>query len=109
MANLAGPPDPHGLTKNQHFVSQVEQRLNAQNPRARPENQRIYAFEIVNRDRHEIRLSSRNGRLIANSLSMFDLFSLDVAEDGTRANFERIFSDYETQVGQLTIRLLQAH
>jgi hypothetical protein len=31
-------------TKNQHFVSQVEQRLNATNSAAEPANQRILVF-----------------------------------------------------------------
>lgn len=109
MKNIASSRDQNVFTKNQHFVSQVEQRLNAVNPAARRENQRIYTFEIVDRDRREIRLSNGMGRLIANSLSMFDLFSLDVDGDGTRANFERIFSEYEARLGQLTNRLLKAH
>jgi hypothetical protein len=49
MATSASRTDPHGLTKNHHVVSQVEQRLNALNSGARPENQRIYEFEIVDR------------------------------------------------------------
>ena len=37
-------------TRNQHFVTQGEQRLNALNPRADPKNQRIYSFQVVDRE-----------------------------------------------------------
>jgi len=109
MATRALQADPHGLTKNQHFVSQVEQRLNAHNPGARPENQRIYEFEIVDRDRHQVRLVNPKGRTISSSLSMLDLFSFDVADNGVRANLERVFSTYEDRIGDLTKKLLHAH
>ena len=97
MTTNAPPTDPHGLTKNQHFVSQVEQRFNALNPAALPENQRIYEFEIVDRDEHQVRLVTLKGRRISNSLSMFDLFSFDVADSGVRANLERVFGNYEAR------------
>ena len=109
MATSTSQTDPHGLTKNQHFVSQVEQRLNALNPGVRPENQRIYEFEVVDRDQHQVRLVTPNGRLISNSLSMFDLFSFDVADSGVRANLERAFGTYEAKIGKLTAKLLRAH
>ncbi len=93
MASSASPTNPHGQTKNQHFVSQVEQRLNALNPCARRMSQRIYGFEIVNREQHQVRLISPKGRLISNALSMFDLFSLDVFHRRIiEQSFERIFS-----------------
>ena len=101
--------DPHGQSKNQHFVSQVEQRLNAINPDARPENQRIYEFDIVDREQHQLRLLKPKGRLISGSLSMFDLFSFDVADGGLRANLEQAFGVYEDRIRDLTAKLLQAH
>jgi len=109
MAIRAAANDPHGQTKNQHFVSQVEQRLNAFNPGARLANQRIYEFEIVDPEQHLVRLVSPKGRLISNTLSMFDLFSFDVAGDGVRANLEQVFGTYEGRVSDLTAKLLQAH
>ncbi len=104
-----GRGEPHEQTKNEHFVSQAEQRLNALNSGARAENQRIYEFEIVDRDRREVRLTRKNGRPIVDTLSMFDLFSFDVDDGGLRANFERAFSAYEARIGDLAARLLQAH
>jgi hypothetical protein len=96
-------------TRRQHFVSQAEQRLNAINPDARPSNQRIHALKIGDRDRHQLILDGQNGKLIANTLSMFDLFSFDVANDGTRQNFETAFGVYEGRIRPLTERLRQAH
>lgn len=109
MATSALQADPHRLTKNQHFVSQVEQRLNSLNPGARMGNQRIYEFKIVDRDKHQVRLVAPNGRLISKSLSMFDLFSFDVANNGVRANLERVFGTYENRISDLTAKLLHAH
>lgn len=55
-------------TKVQHFISQVEQRLNAINPNALAKNQRIYEFDIIDREKFEISLSNQNGRSISSSL-----------------------------------------
>jgi hypothetical protein len=97
-------------TKRQHYISQVEQRLNAINPDAKPRNQRIYEFEIVARDEHIARLTGVKGRAISGTLSMFDVFSFDVGTDGaTRANFEDAFARYETQLMTMTAALLRAH
>jgi hypothetical protein len=109
MITTSPQTDPHGLTKNQHFVSQAEQRLNALNPSARPENQRIYEFKIVDRDKHKVQLVKPNGRLISNSLSMFDLFSSDIGDNGARANLERVFGTYEAKIRELTAQVLRAH
>ena len=97
-------------TKNQHFISQVEQRLNASNPAADPDNQRIYEFKVVDREQHVVELTDVRGRPITSSLSMFDLFSFDVDKNlGTRANFEAIFNQYESRLLASTNTLLQTH
>jgi hypothetical protein len=103
------PIPPDNPTRQQHFVAQTEQRLNALNPGAAPENQRIYEMEIIDRDRHMVRLTSLRGRSIARSLSMFDLYSFDVGDDGLRANFEEAFNRYEGRIEPLTRRILGAH
>jgi hypothetical protein len=41
-------------TRNKHFLTQGEQRLNALNPQADPSNQRIYSFEVIDRDNHTL-------------------------------------------------------
>jgi hypothetical protein len=109
-------PEPsrpgHGVseTKNQHFISQIEQRLNACNPDAAPANQRIYEFQIVDRDKHVLRLTDAKGKAIEKNLSMLDLFSFDVDQDkNTRANFEQAFDRYESQMRANTESILVAH
>lgn len=94
-------------TRNQHFLSQVEQRLNALNPQARADNQRIYSFEVVNRDEYIIALETQNGRPIGSNLSFFDLFSFDVPGGSpARRNFEALFHKYEAQIESHTKNLL---
>ena len=68
-------------TKNQHFVSQAELRLNSINPNANEKNQRIYSFEVNDREQFGINLNSYNGvNINKNSLSLNDLFSFDVLD-----------------------------
>ena len=57
-------------TRNQHFVTQGEQRLNALNPQADPRNQRIYSFEVVDRENYKLALESPIGRPIGSNLSL---------------------------------------
>jgi hypothetical protein len=101
----------HGVsqTKNQHFISQIEQRLNACNPNAASANPRIYEFQIVDRDKHILRLADAKGKSIKNNLSMLDLFSFDVDKDkNTRINFEQAFDRYESQMRANTESILLA-
>lgn len=93
-------------TKNQHFVPQVEQRLNAINPNAPKESQRIYSFTIDNREEFSIKLDSEKGRSIASTLSLNDLFSFDVIDKNVRYNFENLFNQYENSVETNTRSLL---
>jgi DNA-binding transcriptional MerR regulator len=95
-------------TINQHFLAQVEQRLNAANPAALPENQRIYEFEIMDRDARILRLVKDSGRSIEKTLSILDLFSFDVdPSQGVRANFEGLFERYERNLSDLTAAVMQ--
>lgn len=100
--------DLRDVTKNQHYISQAEQRLNAINPKAKKENQRIYSFSINSRDSNTViaHLDSREGVKIKNNLSLNDLFSFDVLEDGEKYNFEKLFHKYETIIKDNTKRLL---
>ena len=85
-------------TQNQHFVSQAEQRLNAINPNAKQNNQRIYAFSIVDRDASEIRLLDQKGCKIESNLNFRDLFSFDILNSVHRHNFEQLFQQYEEDI-----------
>jgi hypothetical protein len=94
-------------TRNQHFVSQGEQRLNALNPEADSKKQRIYSFEVVDRENYTLKLENPIGRPIGKSLSLFDLFSFDVAgESRLRLNFESLFQKYEGYIEDHTKSLL---
>lgn len=95
-------------TRNQHFVPQVELRLNAINPSAREENQRIYSFNLIDRENHKVKIKSGNGTKISNSLSLNDLFSFDILrEDADRYNFEKLFQRYELNIKKNTQSLLE--
>jgi hypothetical protein len=97
-------------TKNQHFISQAEQCLNASNPNAAPANVRIYEFEIVDRDKRVLRLTGSKGRSIENNLSMLDLFTFDIDKDkNLRMNFEDAFGRYESVMRVNTESILLAH
>lgn len=94
-------------TRNQHFVTQAEQRLNAMNPQAEPRKMRIYSFEVVDRENYILMLESSNGRAIGANLSLFDLFSFDVPDGGlVRHNFETLFQKYEDHIAVHTRSLL---
>lgn len=99
--------DLRNLTKNQHFLSQVEQRFNAVNSQARSNNQRIYSFSISDRNSHTINIDSGKGIKVSKNQSLHDLFSFHVLEKETgRYNFEKLFEDYENKVKINTESLL---
>jgi hypothetical protein len=94
-------------TRNQHFLTRVEQKLNALNPNADPRNLRIYSFEIVDRENYRLALESAKGRPIGSNLSLFDLFSFDVpGTNPLRLNFEKLFQKYEISIEVHTKNLL---
>jgi|SRR5579871_5772488 len=94
-------------TANQHYISQVEQRLNALNPNASLANRRIYSFSLADRETHALTLDSSQGTLIAKTLVLRDLFSFDVLEDKTRFNFESRFQQYEADMEGNTLSFLR--
>ena len=99
--------DLRDVTKNQHFVPQVEQRLNAINPKAKSENQKIYSFSIRDRNRCAVSIDSEKGVKISKNLSLSDLFSFDVlGKEASKYNFEKLFHDYEAIIKANTESLL---
>jgi hypothetical protein len=94
-------------TRNQHFLAQGEQRLNALNPEADESNQRIYSFKVLDRENYTLALENPRGRSIGSNLSLFDLFSFDVPGDSRlRLNFESQFHIYEGYIKEHTQSLL---
>jgi len=95
-------------TRNQHFVPQIEQRLNASNPDSASGKFRIYSFRITDRETYQIELESPRGHTITSTLTMLDLFSFDVPGGcPLRMNFETLFEKYETSIETHTKNLLQ--
>jgi hypothetical protein len=94
-------------TRNQHFVSQVEQKLNACNPASNSGRFRIYSFRIADREHYQLALEQPHGRSIDSNLSMLDLFSFDVAGGRRlRSNLEQLFQKYESGIERHTRSLL---
>ncbi len=93
-------------TKNQHFISQSEQRSNCIDEDAEKHKKRIYKFSIVDREEHAIRLISRCGVVIKKNLSFGDLFSFDVSDDPLRKNLETYFQRFEKDLDQISKELI---
>lgn len=93
-------------TRNQHYISQVEQKLNCINSSIAKEKRRIYQFESLNRESQEYKLGNENGVKIEKNLSFDDLYSLEIFDDATRDNFEQYFSQLEFKIEHLTEKIL---
>lgn len=93
-------------TINQHFLSRVEQKLNAID--AQSNKPKIYSFTITNRDNYVVEIENPKGKAISNNLSFLDIFSFDVP-DGQRLrhNFEDLFNKYEFNIADHTRSLLR--
>lgn len=86
----------------------MEQSLNAINPAAAPDNQRIFSFVLLDREDFAVRLEDDAGRKISSTLVLNDLFSFDVIERaGERLNMEALFGGYEFRTKQDTLELLR--
>lgn len=81
-------------TRKQHYVSQVEQRLNSID-----DVDAIYNFEVVDARSCSIRLKAPKGAAIGDNLMGKDMFSLSVAE-GKRLNLEGVWKTYEDRYRQ---------
>lgn len=93
-------------TRNQHFISQAEQRFNSINPNANYNNQRIYSFTVIDRENNLFKLDNKNGIKIQHNLLMQDLFSFDIEDKNNRYNFEELFQKYEEKLSLSTKSLL---
>ena len=88
-------------------MSQAEQRLNALNPSADKDNQRIFSFSLADRENYAVTLDDPRGRKIVSNMVLYDLFSFDVAEHGhARSNFEALFGRYESSITRDTLQLV---
>lgn len=94
-------------TKNQHYISQVEQRLNTSTPRLPKKSQKIYTFKIIDKKNYSIEMDGSKAKSIENNLSWHDLFTFDVETKVVRNNFESLFSEYESKIEAYTTSLLE--
>nr|WP_312821773.1 hypothetical protein [Acinetobacter oleivorans] len=94
-------------TRNQHFIAQVEQKLNAIDPTVDKDKRRIYEFEISDRDKLNYAITNSAGVKIENNLSFYDLYTFDVFSDATRNNFEKFFQKYESKIELYTNSFLE--
>lgn len=95
-------------TIQQHYVSQVEQRMNTCTPSAKKNKQRIFSFEIDHQSSaDELRLKPPVSKSIASSLVLEDLFSFDRQPSSRlRHNFESLFHCHEENLHSTTEQLL---
>ncbi|KAF7775273.1 hypothetical protein PCIT_a1430 [Pseudoalteromonas citrea] len=99
--------DLRNQTEIQHFVPVVEQKLNAINPSAKKDNQKIYSFSLDDRESYAINLDKEKGNKISNTLKLNDIFSFDVlGKKASRYNFEKLFYQYEASIEKNTESLL---
>ncbi|CAN7520254.1 hypothetical protein ACFFQ5_09920 [Pseudomonas brassicacearum] len=80
-------------TRNQHFVSQAEQRLNSCSVDPYSKKAEIHRFDVVDKKRQQIRSNGKS--LIRKNLAFQDLFTFARVGDSERINFERLFNKYE--------------
>lgn len=89
-------------TKNQHYISQVEQRFNSINGNEK----KIYSFFLDERESCKIRLEKVKGKNIEQSLSFTDLYTYDFLDAGARKNYEESFFKYEARIKDSTLSFM---
>lgn len=97
----------YNQTKNQHFISQIEQRLNCINPNQTDKKKKIYSFYINDPIRESLQIDTPSLLSIKSNLSLEDLFSFHVDKKAQkRLNFENLFSKYESTLKKNTYSLI---
>jgi len=87
-------------TRNQHFISRAELRLNATDRSTAKRNPRIYSLVVQDREAWRLKLERSRGTRIGSTLSHADLFSFDVLDERRRANLEETFQRYEETIAE---------
>ncbi|MDC4271680.1 hypothetical protein NQ630_13305, partial [Acinetobacter baumannii] len=93
-------------TRNQHYISQVEQKLNCIDPSLPRQRRRIYKFNLIDREQLTSELVNPNGVRIEKNLSFNDLYTFDVFSDNSRNNFELFFGQYEDKIEETTNNII---
>ena len=85
-------------TENQHYIAQVEQKLNSINPNAKKDKRRIYKFKVKNKNNSVVKITRENGVKIEDNLSYDDLYTFNFLEGKVRESFENFFQKYENNL-----------
>ncbi|MEO4070916.1 hypothetical protein [Acinetobacter pittii] len=91
---------------NQHYIAQVEQKLNSIDPTRDKKKRRIFEYELQDREKLKYKLTDPNGVKIESNLSANDLYSFELFSDKTTSNFEIFFGRYENNIEKLTSELI---
>ncbi|MFN3071350.1 hypothetical protein ACKWMY_25015 [Serratia sp. J2] len=87
-------------TRNQHYIAQVEQRLNSSSnltSLSNPRNAKIFEFKIsdIKEGSHKPSLKLMGNKSIHSVLSVQDIFTIQHLPNGLSVNFESLFQRYE--------------
>ena len=94
-------------TRNQHYISQCEQKFNSINPENGRSQRKIYSFSIKNSESFDLILDDPFGTKIENNLSSKDLYTFKELDSENRYNFELFFKKYEDRLHNLTDSLIK--
>lgn len=94
-------------TKNQHYISVSEQKLNSIDPTITNRDQiKIYSFDLVDREKHSIILSEKPVKKATKNLQYLDLYTFELLDGGQRLCFEMLFKRLEDHVSGATNKIL---
>lgn len=94
-------------TRNQHYISQCEQKFNSINPENGRSQRKIYSFSIKNSESFDLILDDPFVTKIENNLSSKDLYTFEKLDSENRYNFELFFKKYEDRLHNLTVSLIK--
>lgn len=97
-------------TKKQHFISVSEQKLNASNPLNNDRDKvKIFSFDLIDREKYSIALSSISETKAINNLKGLDLYTFGLLNNNQRLCFEKLFQRLESVVAQCTNTILDTN
>lgn len=94
------------VVKNQHFISQVEQRFNAIDSKEPKQKQRIFEYKVNHESQGGYEFSQPSGVKISKNLSWNDLYTYEYFDQSLRHNLEIFFGTFESRIYQLTNKII---
>lgn len=90
-------------TKNQHYISVAEQKLNSVNPNESERKKvELYSFNVIDRENLRIELSNPSLVKAVKNLSFNDLYTFEILDEKYRLCFEKLFERLEKKVSDKT-------